>query len=230
LIGHGFRKYTVSAEVIVWGAGGHAKVVIDILLRTGFTLAGLIDDLEPTRRKVRLGDTMVIGDARELTRIYAAGIRQAIVAFGDNTRRMKAVADLESLGFELVRAIHPSATIGMESTVGAGSMIAAGVVLNPSTVVGKSVIVNTCASIDHDSLIRDGAHVGPGATIAGHVEIGERAWIGIGATVIDRKRIGADAIIGAGSVVVDDVPKGVVVMGVPARAVPRLGNLKGKTE
>lgn len=213
----------MPGEVIIWGAGGHAKVVADILLRTGFTLAGLIDDVRPVRRRASFGETTVLGGATELAGAYAAGIRQGIVGFGDNTRRIAAALVLESLGFKLVCAIHPSAILAMDISVGAGSMIAAGAVLNPSTILGKCVIVNTSASIDHDCVIQDGAHVGPGVTIAGHVEIGGGAWIGIGATVIARKRIGAGAIVGAGSVVIDDVPEGVVVMGVPARVTRDVG-------
>ena len=216
----------MPGKVIIWGAGGHAKVVADILLRTGFTLAGLIDDVRPSPRRASFGETTILGGATELAAAYAVGIRQGIVGFGANERRVAAGAVLESLGFELVCAIHPSAILAMDTSVGAGSTIAAGVILNPSTMVGKCVIVNTRASIDHDCIVQDGVHVGPGATIAGHVEIGAGAWIGIGATVIDRKRIGAGAIVAAGSVVIDDVPAGVVVMGAPARAVRDVSGLK----
>jgi acetyltransferase EpsM len=207
----------MQRRVIIWGAGGHAKVVADILLRTGFSIAGLIDEISPLPRAASFGSTTILGDATELPSAYAAGIRRGIVGFGDNMRRIAASELLEALGFELVSAIHPSAILAMESSVGAGSMIAAGAVIGPSTVIGKSVIVNTRASVDHDCVVEEGVQAGPGVSIAGHVEIGRGALIGIGATVIDRRRIGAGAVIAAGSVVVDDVPERVLVAGVPAR-------------
>jgi acetyltransferase EpsM len=219
-------KASSPGKVIIWGAGGHAKVVADILLRTGFILAGLIDEARPIHRPAMFGGTMVLGGAAELAAAYASGIRQGIVGFGDNTRRLVAGETLVSHGFDLVRAIHPSAVLAMDTTVGAGSMIAAGAVIGPSTVIGRCVIVNTRASVDHDCIVHDGVHVGPGANLAGYVEIGVGAWIGIGATVIDRKRIGAGSIVGAGAVVVTDVPDGVIVMGVPARIARRVDEVR----
>ena len=212
----------MGGNVIIWGAGGHAKVVADILLCTGFSLAGLIDDVTPTRRAAPFAEALVLGGERELIQVYAAGVHQGIIGFGDNTRRLAAAATLKSYGFELIRAIHPSAILSSSASVGPGSMIAAGAVVNPSAVLGKCVIVNTNAAVDHDCIIGDGAHIGPGVTVAGTVQIGERAWIGAGATVIDGKRIGAGAIVGAGSVVIDDVPERVLVVGIPARVIREL--------
>ena len=93
---------------------------------------------------------------------------------------------------------------------------------DPATRIGENVIVNTSASVDHECLIEDGAHIGPGVHLGGRVRVGRAAWIGIGATVIDRSSIGAEAVIGAGAVVVADIPGGVLAYGIPARVIKRV--------
>jgi acetyltransferase EpsM len=104
--------------------------------------------------------------------------------------------------------------------------VVAGAVLNPAVEVGEHVIVNTCASVDHESVIEDGAHVGPGTRLGGRVRIQRGAWIGIGATIRDRVTIGAGARIGAGAVVLTDIPAGVVAYGVPAQVVRRVSDAR----
>jgi UDP-N-acetylbacillosamine N-acetyltransferase len=207
----------MKERVIIYGAGGHARVVADILRLTGFEVAGFIDELNPNRRGESFCGAPVLGGAGELETLPAQNVRKAIVAFGDNARRVTLGNRLESSGFEMVTAIHPSAVIAGDASLGAGSVVMAGSVINSNTVVGRHVIVNTRAGIDHDCNIAEGAHIGPGANIAGDVRIGRCTWIGIGATIIDHKQIGAGSVVGAGAVVLKDVPENVVVVGVPTR-------------
>jgi sugar O-acyltransferase (sialic acid O-acetyltransferase NeuD family) len=209
----------MSKSVFIWGASGHAKVVADILRQTEFDVVGFLDDTNPDRRGESFCKATVLGDANQLQKIYESGVRKAIVAFGDNMRRLAVGELLEERGFELITAIHPSAVIAPDALVGSGSMVAAGAVMGPGAVIGRCAILNTAATVDHDCTVADGAHIGPGAHIAGHVQVGRCAWIGIGATIIDRKRIGAWSIVGAGAVVIEDVPDRVLVAGVPARVI-----------
>lgn len=208
--------------MVIWGAAGHAKVVADILRANGSEVVGFIDDVNPGRSGEPFCGATVLGRRDELDGLRKRGVSNAIVGFGDNTRRLLAGGVLESLGFELVSAIHPSVVLASDAVVGTGSVLAAGVVINPGSSVGRLAIVNTSAIVDHDCVISHGVHVGPGANIAGHVHVGRAAWIGIGATIIDHKRIGAGSIVGAGAVVIEDVPEGVVVVGVPARILKRV--------
>ena len=206
-------------KIVIWGAAGHAKVVADILRQTEFDVVGFLDDTNPDRRGESFCEATVLGDANQLQKIYESGVRKAIVAFGDNMRRLAVGELLEERGFELITAIHPSAVIAPDALVGPGSMVAAGAVVGPGAVIGRCAILNTAGTVDHDCTIVDGAHIGPGAHIAGYVEVGRCVWIGIGATIIDRKRIGAWSIVGAGAVVIEDVPERVLAAGVPARIV-----------
>ena len=213
-------------KIVIWGAAGHAKVVADILRQTEFDVVGFLDDTNPDRRGESFCEATVLGDANQLQKIYESGVRKAIVAFGDNMRRLAVGELLEERGFELITAIHPSAVIAPDSVVGSGSVVVAGVVVSPAAVIGRGAILNTAATVGHDCTIADGAHIGPGVHIAGHVRVGRGAWIGIGATIIDRKRIGAWSIVGAGAVVIEDVPDRVLVAGVPARIVKSVEEIR----
>ena len=213
------RENEYRKDALIWGAGGHAKVVADILRQNAYAVCGFLDEATPHRRGELFCEATVLGDANQLQKIYESGVRKAIVAFGDNMRRLAVGELLEERGFELITAIHPSAVIAPDALVGPGSMVAAGAVVGPGAVIGRCAILNTAGTVDHDCTIVDGAHIGPGAHIAGYVEVGRCVWIGIGATIIDRKRIGAWSIVGAGAVVIDDVPDRVLVAGVPARVI-----------
>jgi len=203
-------------DLVVWGAGGHAKVVADIVRSRGIRLAGFIDDINPERRGGTFCGGKLLGTRSALADIYRAGARQAFVAIGDNCARLEAAQVLSECGFKFVPAIHPSAVCPRHDMVGPGSLVAAGAMLGPDADVGWHVIINTGASLDHDCVARDGSHVGPGAVIASSSEIGRGAWIGAGAVVVNQSRVGAFAVVGAGAVVVKDIPGGVVAVGVPA--------------
>jgi sugar O-acyltransferase (sialic acid O-acetyltransferase NeuD family) len=204
--------------VLIWGAGGHAAVVADILMQdTRYRIEGFIDEADPAPRAV-LGLT-VLGGREAVERAAANGVRHAVVGIGDCAVRLTLSAWLQERGFELVSAVHPRAVLAGSSSVGPGTMVGAGAVVGVRATLGSAVIVNTRASVDHDCVIADGVHVCPGATLAGGVRVGKGAWIGAGATVIDGVSIGPGAVIGAGAVVVRDVESGVVAHGVPARVV-----------
>jgi len=91
--------------------------------------------------------------------------------------------------------------------------------------IGAHVLVNVGANLSHDVVVGDFVTIGPRCAVAGGTSIGPESFLGIGATVLGCLRIGTGAYIAAGAVVVDDVPDGALVMGVPARVVPRRAGL-----
>lgn len=217
----------MAVPLVVLGASGHARVVIDAARRSSaFELLGVVDPSIPA--DTTLNGLRCLGGEECLPEIAARvdGLA-AIIAIGDNAVRAR-VAD-KVLGLvpriRFAAVIHPATVIAEDVTIADGSFIAAGVTINCGTRVGRHAVVNTNASVDHDSSIGDFAFVGPNAALAGGVSVGRMALIGIGASVIQGVRIGDRAIIGAGAAVVDDIGGDCLAVGVPARVVKSRADL-----
>jgi sugar O-acyltransferase (sialic acid O-acetyltransferase NeuD family) len=203
-------------SVLILGAGGHAKVVADVLELSGTDIAGYLDD-DPRLIGERLLGYPVLGPIASLAAHAPTGL---IVGVGSNDARRRIVERVGDSARELwINAIHPRAVVAASArrALGQGILIGAGAVVNPDTRVADHVIVNTGATVDHDCDLGVFAHIAPGCHLAGNVTVGAGTLIGIGSTVIPGIHIGARSIVGAGSVVVRDVPDGVTAKGVPAR-------------
>lgn len=207
-------------RVVGVGAGGHAKVVLEILrLLDGYELVGLLDPRQELRGTEVLG-VPVLGDDSLLPDLYGQGIRHAFIGLGtagDTEPRQRLYQRVRTAGFQLVDAIHPQATIAMSAEIGHGPTVMARAVLNAAACLGENVIVNTGAVVEHDCIIGDHVHIATGAHLAGNVRVGDGAHVGLGASILQGITVGRRAVIGAGAVVVKDVPERVVVTGVPAR-------------
>jgi sugar O-acyltransferase (sialic acid O-acetyltransferase NeuD family) len=203
---------------VILGCGGHGRVVLDILLNAGgHDVVGFIDS-DPAMTGRRVDGIEVLGRPDDLPRIRdELGVNRAIVAIGDNGARRALADDLETGGFELINAIHPSANLARNVTLGKNIVIAAGALVCAHCQLGDSVILNTGCIVDHESLVGTATHICPGARLAGRVTVESGAFVGIGATVIQSIRVGYEAIVGAGAVVITDVPPMSTVVGVPAR-------------
>ena len=210
-------------KIVVIGAGGHARVVMDALLKLGgYEIVGLTDPRADLHGKQVDGVT-VLGDDAVLPSLLQQGIRAAcmgIGGIGDNRPRANAFDHVRSLGFSFVNVVHPSAVVASTVRMGTGNTLAANSVLNAGAVVGADVIVNTGATVDHECVIGDHVHISPGATLSGGVTVGAMTHIGSGAVVMQGIRIGECALVAAGAVVVRNVAPGAKVAGVPARAMP----------
>lgn len=211
----------VAAQLplLIIGAGGHARVLIDIAEKQArFRIFGLLDERASTPGATLMGYP-ILGGREQLDRRTLPS--HAIVAIGSPSHRAAWQEALEEMGFQLAVLRHPSAQVGREVEIGAGTVLMAHVAVNPGTRVGRGVILNTGASVDHDCDIGDFAHVAPGARLAGGVRVGARTHVGIGSCIIQNIVIGSDAVIGAGAAVVRPVANGLTVGGVPARPLAR---------
>ena len=184
----------------LYGASGHAKVIIDILDASREKIDGLVDD---NPEVIQLQGYPVSHGAK--------GLSPFIVSIGVNAIRKKVVEKL--YGADFGKAIHPSAVISPFASIGAGTVVMQGAIIQADTQIGKHCIINTGASVDHECIIGDYAHISPHSTLCGNVQIGDGSWIGAGTTVIPGVKIGRWSVVGAGSVVTKDIPDGVLVVG-----------------
>ncbi|MCL5428573.1 MAG: NeuD/PglB/VioB family sugar acetyltransferase [Chloroflexi bacterium] len=207
---------TIAKEpnsVIVYGAGGHGKAVIDLLRAAGgYTLIGVIDDGRQPGDRVL--DSNVLGGENALAAIRAAGCKLALNAVGGigaMSSRMLIFDKLRNAGFEFPVLIHPSAVVEPNAELGAGAQVFPHAYIGSSARLGIGCIVNTSAVVSHDCVLADYVNLAPGAILAGAVSIGEGTLIGMGATINLNVRIGAGARVGNGATIKGDVPAGGIV-------------------
>ncbi len=199
-------------NVIIIGAGGHAKVIADIVKKSGDNLLGFLDDSKKAGDE--FFDAFILGTVDSYLE-YSD--KEFIIAIGNNAVR-EAISQ-KLLGVRFYTAIHPTAAVGEGVQIGEGTCVMANAVINPDAVVGKHCIINTASVVEHDNCIGDFSHISPAAALAGTVTVGERTHIGIGAKVKNNVSICSDVIVGAGGVVVKEITQSGTYVGVPARKV-----------
>lgn len=200
-------------QIVVIGAGGHARVVVECLRMAGWNVTGCTDP-DPTLRDC--AGAPVIGTDDILGSVRNEGISHAFCALGDNCLRDKVGEILTGLGFTLPTVLGPGTIVSTSVQIGIGTAILPGAVVNGYSLIGPFAIINTNASVDHDCVIGRAAHIGPGVALAGDVHVGDRTFIATGTIVIPQRRIGPDSIVGAGSVVIRNLPSNIVAFGNPA--------------
>lgn len=200
--------------ILIIGAGGHAKVVADILFLQGETVLGYVDDNPSSWGTVRLG-LPVLGKIDDFEQHSPGGL---VMGIGDNAVRRSIVMRLGERAAGMWRsAIHPRATVAASVQLGVGAVILAHAVVNPNSIIGDHVIINTGATVNHDCRIGSFCHVAPGVHLAGGTKLGEGVFVGVGASAIPGRVIGHWAIVGAGAVVINNIPDHVTAIGIPAR-------------
>lgn len=196
--------------MIVFGASGHGKVIIEILESTGVSDIEVWDDAE----KPSIWQYPVLKPFHANADLS----KLCIISIGVNATRKRVAARLaEQVSFG--KAIHADACISPRATVDEGTVIMAGVTINADSTIGKHSIINTSAVVDHDCVVGDYTHISPNATLCGDVHLGEGTHFGAGATAIQGVRIGKWCTIGAGAVVISDIPDYATAVGCPARVI-----------
>jgi sugar O-acyltransferase (sialic acid O-acetyltransferase NeuD family) len=195
--------------MLLYGASGHAKVIISCLRANGLSVVGIFDD---DLTKKELGQIPVVGSYRPNFEAQD----KIIIAIGYNHIRQKIAALIKH---PFGKVIHPTAIVDESVEVGEGTVIFHNAVLQADAQIGKHVIINTSASVDHDCIIKDFVHIAPHATLCGNVRVGEGTLIGASTIVTPNLKIGKNCLIAAGSVITKNIPDNAIVRGNPARII-----------
>ncbi len=199
----------MKTNTYIFGASGHAKVVIDILLENKIPITAIVDD----NPKTELLLNIPVVPTSKFEPIDGVCF---IIAIGNNAIRKKIVTKTT---FTYLNVIHNNATISKFANLSNGIVVMPNSVINADATIGNHCIINSNAVVEHDCVLEDYVHISPSASLAGNVFVGEGTQIGIGACVIQGVKIGKWATIGAGAVIIDDVPDYAVVVGNPGRVI-----------
>lgn len=203
-------------EVVIIGAGGHAKVVLDACLSSGMPVRGFLDRTDavtgPRALPILGGDDLLNDDS------FRAGIA-VMVGIGLPKPHRRVTDAALAAGARFARVIHASAIVSDTVEIGTGTFVNAGAVINADTRIADHCIVNTRVSIDHDCELGEFVNIAPGAVLAGGVRCGEGVFVGAGATVGPGVALGKGAVVASGAAVLHDVPPNTTVGGVPAKPI-----------
>jgi UDP-perosamine 4-acetyltransferase len=208
-------------KIILIGAGGHCKVVLDaIRLAKKYKVIGISDIKAKIGQKI-LGIPVICTDS-QLRNYYKKGNKNCFITVGainDFKIRMDLFNKIKKIGFAFPNIIHPNSTVSNFTQLGEGNYIACAAIINAGTSIGNNCIINTGSVIEHDCQVGDFVNIAPGTIINGGVKIGRGTQIGSGSVVVQGIKIGKNVIIGCGSVVLDDVPDNILAYGSPCRKI-----------
>ncbi len=211
----------VAESWVIFGAGGHGRVVADVLVRAGHRI-GAWCDADPAR--VIAGGRLppgarVLNEAEVMEEcargVLPEGVTAAALGVGDNASRGRLLLRLGNVSLPPI--VDPTAVVSASVRLGRGSVVFPNASITTDVVIGAGVIVNTASVIEHDSELGDLVHVAPGAVLCGGVRVGTLSLIGAGSVVLPNVKIGARVTVAAGSVASGAIPDDAIAAGVPAR-------------
>lgn len=210
-------------NIVIMGAGGHAKVIADIILKRKellnekLNITGFLDDGYKNLKYTKIFDIPILGDTSLIEKLEHEKKYNYIIGIGNNKIREKISNKFPNLNY--YTAIHPKSVIGTEVAIEEGTVVMANVVINSGSKIGKHCILNSGSIIEHDNKIEDYCHISPNSTLCGTVKVGKNSWIGAGSIIIQNRNIGENSMIGAGSVIIRDIPNNCTVVGNPGKII-----------
>ncbi|WP_374028268.1 acetyltransferase [Bdellovibrio bacteriovorus] len=203
-------------SIVVFGCGGHSKVVSDVIQREGnYKIEAYYD--ENPKSKIFLGSPVFSSKPDLQTALVSGNIKFAAIAIGNNEVRRKLSLMAQELGLILPVIVDPSAIISQNVRLGMGTIVMPGAIVNADTQIQEGTILNTASVVEHDCMVGAYTHVAPGSVLCGGVQVGEMSLIGARTVAIPLMKIGAYCSIGAGSVIVRAIPNNSCAYGNPAR-------------
>lgn len=206
-----------SKQVVLIGAGGGSRDILDILDACGRDVLGFVVDPQYAVPDRIVNGRPVLGGFDWLSR-HVTSV-EAICGVGASQHRFQLIQRANALRAAFCSVIHPSAILTRRTDIGEGSCIGAGCVLTNNIRIGNHVQINIGCTISHDTVLDDFVTLSPGVHVAGNVTLQTGCFVGIGVNIIEKKTIGAWSIVGAGSTITQDVPPNTTVVGVPGRVI-----------
>lgn len=209
----------MNKPVYIVGAGGHAKVLLEILQdNVNITVMGFLE-INPNLVHSKILDIMIY-DQEKILKKYSPKEILLVNGIGSTNipnLRKKIFTQLKKAGYIFFSVKHKTAYYSCNARMEEGVQLLARSIVLTGTKIGYNTIVNTNASIDHDCLIGNHVHIAPGAILSGGVTIEDNCHIGVGAIVVQGVTIGGNSLIAAGAVVVNNILSGACVAGIPAK-------------
>ena len=207
-------------QVVIYGASGHGRVVLDILRSSDIRVYGFLDSDVEKHGKI-IDGVKVLGGLSDVPRLIKNRKLSFVIGIGDNRARKYFYLKIKKLGGKITNAIHSSVIIAKSVKLGEGVVIASGAIICANSCIGNNTTINTGVIVEHNNIIGNHVHIAPGVTTGGAVVVKDKAFLGLGTTIIQCRIIGENTIVGAGSVVIEDIPANVTVVGVPTKIVKR---------
>jgi sugar O-acyltransferase (sialic acid O-acetyltransferase NeuD family) len=208
-------------NILIYGASGHAKMIVDIVQKTNYyKMKGYIDSFK-TINQVVFGYS-ILGNLDHLPDLIDKfNIEGIVIAIGDNFTRKEVYHKIKTIApdLEFVVIIHPSAIVASDVLIGEGSVIMANTVINAQAKIGRFCILNSSSILGHESIMADFSSLASRATLAGNVCIGVGSAVCLSSTIIQNISIGDNTVIGAGSLVLKDIGSNKTAYGAPVRVI-----------
>lgn len=203
-------------KLILIGAGGYAKSVLDSVDYYNYKVQGFIDEFSEDEQ--HLGYPIL---AKSLDEIENKESYVYFITIGNNTHRERWYKVLVEKKLRYINIVDKSAIISSNATIGNGCFIGKMAIVNSRAVIGDNCIVNTKALVEHGCTVGKHVNLSTNSVINGDVVVGDGTFIGSGSVTIGQLKIGSNVTVGAGAVITKDVRDDVVVAGVPAREMER---------
>lgn len=202
-----------SSNIIIYGCGGHARSVINVICETNIKKEILLVDHNAR------DDETILGFKTQRQYMLNAN-DDYIIALGDNNTRAQLYHKLSDMQLgHCISVISTFAHLGLNTKIGLGTFVAPNVYIGPQATIGNNTIINTGSIVEHEVSIGNNTHIAPHATICGRTKIGNNVFCGAGSVIIDNVFICDNVTIGAGAVVKENIVESGTYVGIPTRKI-----------
>lgn len=201
-------------RLIIIGAGGYAKSVLDSIDTSEYQICGFIDDYK--KEKEHLGYPIL---AKKIDFLDKPKQYYYFIAIGNNIKRKKWFDILKKSHLKIINVIDKSALLSNHAKIGIGCFIGKLAIVNSNASIGDNTIINTRALVEHGCTVGNHCNISTNSVLNGDVVVGDGSFIGSSSVTIGQLKIGSWSTVGAGAVVIRNVLDNITVAGVPAKLI-----------